>query len=128
MSLRSPLGKVIGLGTARDGASHWWSQRVTAVALLVLTVWFASALLRMPDFSYSVVTTWIGKPLNAILMSLLVGTMAWHSQLGVQVVVEDYVTGKGLKIATMLALNFLHVAFAVAGVFAVLRIAFGTAA
>jgi succinate dehydrogenase / fumarate reductase membrane anchor subunit len=94
----------------------------------VLTVWFASALLSMPDFSYPVVTTWIGKPLNAILMSLLVGTMAWHSQLGVQVVVEDYVTGKGLKIATMLVLNFLHVAFAVAGVFAVLRIAFGTAA
>jgi succinate dehydrogenase membrane anchor subunit len=128
MSLRSPLGKVIGLGTAKEGASHWWSQRVTAVALIVLTLWFVAALLRLPDFSHAVVTTWIGKPLNAVMLSLLVGTMAWHSQLGVQVVVEDYVTGKGLKIVTMLVLNFLHVAFAVAGVFAVLRIAFGTAA
>ena len=128
MSLRSPLGKVLGLGTAKEGASHWWSQRVTAVALLVLTLWFVSALLRLQDFSYPVVAAWIGKPLNAVLLSLLVGTMAWHSQLGVQVVVEDYVTGKALKIVTMLLLNFIHIALAVAGVFAVLRIAFGTPA
>ena len=125
MSLRSPLGKVIGLGTAKGGASHWWNQRVTAVALLVLTVWFASALLRMPDFSYPVVTTWIGKPLNAILMSLLVGTMAWHSQLGVQVVVEDYVTGKGLKIAAIIANTFFAVAVAAVTVFAILKLSLG---
>jgi len=128
MSLRSPLRKVLGLGTAREGASHWWSQRVTAVALLVLTLWFACSLLRLQDFGYPVVAAWIGKPLNAVLLVLLVSTMAWHSQLGVQVVVEDYVTGKGTKIVTMLLLNFIHIALAVAGVFAVLRIAFGTPA
>ncbi|HEY4365933.1 MAG TPA: succinate dehydrogenase, hydrophobic membrane anchor protein [Steroidobacteraceae bacterium] len=128
MSLRSPLGKVLGLGTAKDGASHWWSQRVTAVALVVLTLWFVAALVRLHDFSYSAVTAWIGKPFNAVLLSLLVGTMAYHSQLGVQVVVEDYVTDKGWKIATMLLLNFIHIALAVLGVFAVLRIAFGVAA
>lgn len=127
MSLRSPLGKVLGLGSAKEGASHWWSQRVTAVALVVLTLWFVTALLRLHDFSYAVVTAWIGKPLNAVLLSLLVGTMAYHSQLGVQVVVEDYVTDKGWKIATMLLLNFIHIAVAVLGVFAVLRIAFGVA-
>lgn len=128
MSLRSPLRRVQGLGTAKEGASHWWSQRVTAVALLLLTLWFAASLLRFPGFSHAMVTAWIGKPVNAVLLCLLVGTMSWHSMLGVQVVVEDYVTAKGSKVVTLLLLNFIHTALAVLGVFAILRIAFGTAA
>jgi succinate dehydrogenase / fumarate reductase membrane anchor subunit len=128
MSLRSPIGRVLGLGTAKEGAGHWWSQRVTAMALLVLTLWFVASLLRFPDFSHELVTAWIGKPLNAVLLSLLVGTTAYHSQLGVQVVVEDYVPGKPLKITLLLLLNFLHAALAALGIFAVLRIAFGVAA
>jgi succinate dehydrogenase / fumarate reductase, membrane anchor subunit len=125
MSLRSPIGRVLGLGAAKEGVAHWWSQRVTSVALVVLGLWFAASLLRMPTFSHELVLTWIGAPLNAVLLLLLVGTLVYHSQLGVQVVVEDYVHHHGLKIATMLVLTFAHVLLAALAIFAVLRIAFG---
>ncbi|HJY36508.1 MAG TPA: succinate dehydrogenase, hydrophobic membrane anchor protein [Steroidobacteraceae bacterium] len=125
MSLRSPIGRVTGLGTAKEGAGHWWSQRVTSVALLLLGLWFVASLLRMPNFGYELVTTWIAMPLNAVLLLLLIGTLVYHSQLGVQVVVEDYVHHHGLKIATMLLLTFAHVVVAALAIFAVLRIAFG---
>jgi len=125
MSLRSPISRVTGLGTAKDGVGHWWSQRVTSVALLLLGLWFVASLLRMPSLGYELVTTWIAMPLNAVLLLLLIGTLVYHSQLGVQVVVEDYVHHHGLKIATMLLLTFAHVLVAALAIFAVLRIAFG---
>jgi succinate dehydrogenase / fumarate reductase, membrane anchor subunit len=127
MSLRSPIGRVLGLGAAKEGVSHWWSQRVTSVALLLLGLWFVSSLLRMPTFEYDFIVAWIAMPLNAVLLLLLTGTLVYHSQLGVQVVVEDYVHHHGLKIVTMLLLTFAHVAVAALGIFAVLRIAFGGA-
>lgn len=127
MSLRSPIGRVLGLGSAKEGVSHWWSQRVTAVALVLLALWFASALLRLGDFSHGAVIAWIAMPFNAVLLSLLIGTALYHSHLGVQVVVEDYVVGHGLKVATLLLLTFLHIALAALGIFSVLRIAFGAA-
>ena len=125
MSLRSPISRVTGLGTAKEGLGHWWSQRVTSVALLFLGLWFVASLLRMPTFSHELVTTWIAAPLNSVLLLLLIGTLVYHSLLGVQVVVEDYVHHHGLKIATMLLLTFAHVVVAALAVFAVLRIAFG---
>lgn len=128
MSLRSPVGRVLGLGSAKEGVSHWWSQRVTAVGLVLLGLWFACSLLRLGSFDHGAVVAWIGTPTHAVLLSLLIGTAAYHSQLGVQVVVEDYVSNKGWKIVTMLFVNFLHVALAALGVFSVLRIAFGAAA
>jgi len=128
MSLRSPMSRVLGLGAAKDGVGHWWSQRVTSVALVILGLWFVSALLRLGAFDFATVTAWIAKPVNAVLLILLVGTAVYHSQLGVQVVVEDYVASKGAKVVTMLALNFLHVALAALGIFAILRIAFGAGA
>jgi succinate dehydrogenase / fumarate reductase membrane anchor subunit len=127
MSLRSPIGRVLGLGAAKEGFSHWWLQRVTSVALVLLGLWFVSALLRMPTFEYDFVVAWIAIPFNAVLLLLLIGTLVYHSQLGVQVVVEDYVHHHGLKIATMLLLTFAHVAVAALASFAVLRIAFGGA-
>ena len=127
MSLRSPIGRVLGLGTAKEGFSHWWLQRVTSVALVLLGLWFVSALLRMPTFQYEFVVAWIALPLNTVLLLLLIGTLVYHSQLGVQVVVEDYVHHHGLKIATMMLLTFAHVAVAALAIFAVLRIAFGGA-
>jgi succinate dehydrogenase / fumarate reductase membrane anchor subunit len=127
MSMRSPIGRVLGLGAAKEGVSHWWAQRVTSVALVLLGLWFVSALLRMPTFSHGFVVAWIAVPLNSVLLLLLIGTTVYHSQLGVQVVVEDYVTHHGLKIATMLLITFAHVAVAALAIFAVLRIAFGGA-
>jgi succinate dehydrogenase / fumarate reductase membrane anchor subunit len=127
MSLRSPIGRVLGLGAAKEGVSHWWSQRVTSVALVLLCLWFVASLLRMPTSDYDHVVTWIAEPLNAVLLLLLIGTLVYHSLLGVQVVVEDYVHHHGLKIATMMLLTFAHVAVAAVASFAVLRIAFGGA-
>lgn len=127
MSLRSPIGRVLGLGAAKEGFSHWWLQRVTSVALVLLGLWFVTVLLRMPTFQYEFVVAWIAMPLNAVLLLLLIGTLVYHSQLGVQVVVEDYVHHHGLKVATMMLLTFAHVAVAALATFAVLRIAFGGA-
>jgi succinate dehydrogenase / fumarate reductase membrane anchor subunit len=128
MSLRSPIGRVLGLGAAKEGVGHWWSQRMTSVALVILGLWFVAALLRLDGLSYPLVTAWLAQPLNAVLMTLLVATTVYHSKLGVQVVVEDYVTIAGTKIVTMLLLNFLHVALGALGIFAVLKIAFGASA
>ncbi|MGH8175699.1 MAG: succinate dehydrogenase, hydrophobic membrane anchor protein [Steroidobacter sp.] len=127
MSLRSPMSRVLGLGAAKEGPGHWWSQRVTAVALVVLTLWFAAALLRMGTVEYGAVIAWIDDPVTAVLLALLIGALVYHSQLGVQVVIEDYVHG-GAKVVTLLVVNFLHVVAGALGIFAVLRIAFGGAA
>ncbi len=128
MSLRSPVGRVLGLGSAGEGVGHWWTQRVTAVALVLLGLWFVFALIGLPDRSYGTVTVWIASPINAVLLSLLVGTALYHSLLGVQVVVEDYVSSHGVKVVTMLALQFIHFVLGALGLFSVLRIAFGSAA
>jgi succinate dehydrogenase / fumarate reductase membrane anchor subunit len=127
MSLRSPVGRVLGLGSAGEGVGHWWTQRVTSVALVILGLWFVFSLVRLPGVSYEIVTQWIASPLNAVLLSLLVGTAVYHSLLGVQVVVEDYVSNHGTKIVTMLVLQFIHILLGALGIFSVLRIAFGSA-
>jgi len=128
MSLRSPVGRALGLGSAGEGVGHWWTQRVTSIALVLLGLWFVFSLVRMPDLSYVSVTAWMASPLTAVLLSLLVGTMVYHSWLGVQVVVEDYVHHHGAKVVTMLLLQFIHIVLAALGIFAVLRTAFGSVA
>ncbi len=123
MSLRTPLGKVLGRGSAGDGTSHWWVQRVTAIALIPLTLWFVVSLLGKPLHDYAAMVEWLGRPWVAVLTILLAIALAWHSWLGVQVVVEDYVHGKGAKTFLLLLSTFLHFATAVAAVFAVLILA-----
>lgn len=124
MSLRSPLGKVIGMGAAKSGASHWWSQRVSAVGLVLLAPWFLFSLIALGDLSHATVVAWIASPVNTVLLSLLVATLCYHAQLGLQVVVEDYVAQKGPRMAVMLVVNFGLVLLAVTGVLSILRIAF----
>ena len=128
MSLRSPLGRVLGFGSAKDGTEHWWLQRLTAVALLLLGCWFLVALLSIPGFARPDVLGWVADPWNSVLLVLLSSTLAWHSSLGVQVVIEDYVHGPFLKVLSLMLNRFVHVFVAIASVFAVLRIAFGAAA
>jgi len=128
MSLRSPLGRVLGLGSARGGSSHWYAQRVTAVALVLLALWFIVSLASLADASYEQVTGWLRWPLNSALALLLVVVAAWHAVLGLQVVVEDYVADKGKRLLVLIAIKFAFVVAAVVGVLAVLRIAFGVAA
>jgi succinate dehydrogenase / fumarate reductase membrane anchor subunit len=123
MSLRSPLGRVLGRGSAGEGVGHWWVQRVTAVALVPLTSWFAWSLLGLQLQSYDDVRGWLGQPWVAVLTILLVLTLAWHSKLGMQVIVEDYVHGKAAKTTLLLLSTFIHFAAAVAAVFAILLLA-----
>jgi succinate dehydrogenase / fumarate reductase membrane anchor subunit len=123
LSLRTPLGRVRGLGAAGEGVGHWWLQRVTAVALVPLTAWFAISLLTLPLQSFDAVREWLGRPWVAVCTILLVLTLALHAKLGVQVIIEDYVHGKGAKTALLLLSTFVHVAAAVAAVFAILAMA-----
>ena len=125
MSLRSPLGRVLGYGSAKEGTDHWWLQRVTAVALAVLGVWFLISTAFIDGFDQASVRTWVAAPWNSVLLILLGLTLAYHSKLGLQVVIEDYVHGPFLKVVSLLANKFFHVVVATAATFAVLKIAFG---
>jgi succinate dehydrogenase / fumarate reductase membrane anchor subunit len=127
MSLRSPLGRVLGQGAARNGVRHWWQQRLTSIALVPLTVWFAVSLLSLPSFGHGALVAWMSQSWTALLLILLVLIAAWHSQLGVRVVVEDYVHDAGVRTLTLVVIGFAHVLLASAGVFAVLKVAFGAA-
>jgi len=126
MSLMTPLNRVLGLGTGKGAAEHWWLQRTTAVALLPLGLWLAYALLTLPKFDYTSVVAWVREPVTSILLILLVVAAGYHSALGVQVAVEDYVSSKGLRAATLMASTLAHVGLTIAAVFAVLKIAFGS--
>jgi succinate dehydrogenase / fumarate reductase membrane anchor subunit len=123
MSLRSPLGTVLGRGTGGHAVHHWWVQRLTALALLPLTVWLLAGLVRLPLTDFATVTAWISLGWNPVLMSLLVGVLCWHSSLGVQVVLEDYVHTPALQTLLLVLSKFAHVLLAATGVYAVLHIA-----
>jgi succinate dehydrogenase / fumarate reductase membrane anchor subunit len=126
MSLMTPLNRVLGLGTAKGAAEHWWLQRLTAVALIPLGLWLAFALLALPGFDYTTLVAWVQRPTTSILLILMIVAVGYHSSLGVQVVVEDYVTGKAMKAAALMASTLAHVGLTIAAVFAVLKIAFGS--
>ena len=125
MSLRSPLSRVLGSGSAKEGTDHWWHQRLTAVALLILGVSFLISFAGIEDFSQATVAAWVARPSNAILLLLLSVTLAWHSSLGVQVVIEDYIHRPGLKVISLIFNKFIHAVLAVAAVLAVLNVLFG---
>ena len=127
MSLRSPLGKVLGTGSAKEGVHHWWMQRLTSIALVPLTIWFVVSLLSLGSFEHVAVITWMAQSWTALLLVLFILVATWHSQLGVRVVVEDYVHG-GSKTVTLVLITFIHAVVAAAGIFAVLKVAFGGAA
>jgi succinate dehydrogenase / fumarate reductase membrane anchor subunit len=120
------LGRVLGLGSAKQGAHHWWLQRVSSVALVPLSIWFVLSLASLPLGDFASVSAWIAASWHAVLLCLFVLCASWHSQQGVQVVIEDYVHGHGLKVAGLMLSNFAHVLVAATGVFAVLKVAFGT--
>jgi succinate dehydrogenase / fumarate reductase membrane anchor subunit len=127
MSLRSPLAMVLGQGSAKEGVHHWWMQRLTSVALVPLTVWFVVSILSLPSLDHATVVAWMGQLWTAVFLVLLVLTAAWHSQLGVRVVVEDYVHGTGMRALTLTLVTFFHVVVAAAGVLAILKVALGGA-
>lgn len=125
MSLRSPLGYVLGHGSAREGVHHWWHLRTTSAALAVLGAWFLFAVLTLPDLGRASVVAWLARPMNAVLMVLFVWTAVWHSALGVQVVVEDYVRTKGPRVLVLVLVRFVHVLLGAAALVSVLKLALG---
>ncbi|WP_207480050.1 succinate dehydrogenase, hydrophobic membrane anchor protein [Arenibaculum pallidiluteum] len=124
-SFRTPLGRVRGLGTANAGTQHWWQERVTSVALVPLTLWFVIAVIGLIGQPWEAVALWLSSPLSAVLAVLFVVVSFYHAALGLQVVIEDYVHSEGAKVALLLAVKFLCVLLGTAGVFSVLKIAFG---
>lgn len=126
MSLESPLGKFLGHGSAKQGTEHWWAQKLTAVALVPLTLWFALTLPGVNVADLAATRAWMAAPANAIPLILLVIAGLYHSLIGLQVVVEDYVHG-ALKVVTLLALQLLHWALAVAAIYSVIVISVGAA-
>ncbi len=125
MSLRSPLGRVLGTGSAGHGSGQWWAQRVSAVALIPLALWFFCSLLALPALDFSAVQSWLALPWNGFLAALMVAVLAYHSYLGTIEVVEDYVHGNAMKLSLLLLLRFAHVLFGAASLYAILRVAFG---
>jgi succinate dehydrogenase / fumarate reductase membrane anchor subunit len=124
MSLRSPLARALGLGAAGDGPAHWWSQRVSAVALALLAVWFLLSAMSLQLGSQPAVAQWLAEPLNTVLMILLTGVLAYHSAIGLQVVIEDYTAG-WVRITSLLLIQFVHFLLAAVAIVAILRVAFG---
>jgi len=123
--LRTPLSRARGLGSARQGVHHWWAQRITAVALIPLVTWFAISLIMLSGADYAVVRAWIGSPVVMVLLTLTIVIGLHHGQLGMQVVIEDYVHSEGLKLALIVLLRFIAVFFGLAAIVAILRIGFG---
>lgn len=125
MSFRTPLKQALGLGASHSGTSQWWLQRVTAVALVPLLIWFIIGLARYSGADYESAHAWLGSPITAVLMILTLATTFYHGALGIQIVLEDYVGDGALRLALIVLVKFAAVAIAAAGIFAVLSIAFG---
>lgn len=126
MSLRTPLGKVRGLGSAKSGAEHFWRQRVTAVANIPLMILFVIVLVSNLGGDHASVAASVGSPLTAILFLLIICSAVYHMYLGMQVIIEDYVHGEALKIACILGNIFFAVVIGLAGAFSILKLSFGS--
>ena len=124
MALRSTLGRVRGLGSAKEGVSHFWHQRITAVALVPLSIWFVCSVIALAGSDYATYHAWIALPGNTTLMILLIGMVFYHGALGAQVVIEDYVHSEGKRLASLILMKLVLLLLGVFSAIAVLRVAF----
>ncbi|TVR81872.1 MAG: succinate dehydrogenase, hydrophobic membrane anchor protein [Rhodospirillales bacterium] len=125
MELRSSLSRARGLGSAKEGVHHWWGQRVTAIALVPLSLWFVVSAIGLMGADLPAFQAWIGSLFNAVLMVVLVAVLFYHAWLGMQVVIEDYVHGEAAKTTSLLIVKFALAVMAVACILAVARLAIG---
>jgi succinate dehydrogenase / fumarate reductase membrane anchor subunit len=124
-SMRTPLGRVRGLGSARSGTEHFWMQRVTAVANVPLSLFVIGLIITTAGSNYAAVKATLGSPLVAIPLILFVLSATWHMRLGMQMIIEDYVPAEGTKVVLLLANTFFSVAVGLGSVFAILKLSFG---
>jgi len=126
MSARPPIARVRGLGAAREGVGHWSRQRLTAIANLLLVLWFVFSAVALAGAGYEEVRAWLAAPVSASLMILLIVSAFYHARLGLQVVVEDYVHHEPARLATLIAIPLVMTALAVIGIVAVLKVSLGS--
>ncbi len=126
MIRRTPLGRVRGLGSAKEGTEHFWAQRLTAIALVPLALWFVASLAVYTGADHATAKAWLAEPFSAVVMVLLVVTGFHHAQLGLQVVIEDYVSTEWIKVLSIIVVKLGALALGVTAIFSVLKIAFGS--
>jgi succinate dehydrogenase / fumarate reductase membrane anchor subunit len=122
MGMRTPLGYVRGLGSTNDGVKHWWMQRLTGIALIPLTLWFLYSAVQLSGATHAEFITWVGTYGNPVLLSVLIVCMFHHGQLGLQVIIEDYISSEGIKIFMLIAIKFTAIIFSASAIFAILRL------
>lgn len=125
MSLQTPLGRVRGLGSAKEGLHHWWSQRLTAIALVPLSLWFIYSLVVVTGADYASAIAWLGNSLNAVLMLMFIFALYFHASLGVQVVIEDYIESEWQKITCLILVKFLAWLAGLSAAISVLKVYLG---
>ncbi len=125
MQLKSPIGQVRGLGSAKDGVSHWKMQRLTAIANVLLVLWFLVSAISLAGAGYEETRLWLSSPVTASLMLLLIVSAFYHTKLGVQVVIEDYVHHEGLKVTALAAVTLTCIALGTACAVAILKTSLG---
>jgi succinate dehydrogenase / fumarate reductase membrane anchor subunit len=124
-NLQSPLGRARGLGSAKEGLHHWWMQRLTALALIPLSIWFVVSLIGLVGASFGEFRAWLGTPINATIMVVFLAVTFHHAQAGMQVVLEDYVASHGLRIASVIAVKFICYGLAALAIVSTLIVTFG---
>jgi len=123
-SLRSPIARARGLGSAKEGVAHWWAQRMTALALIPLGIWFVASVVCLAGADHAAITQWLSAPFTLGALALTLFAAFYHAALGLQVVIEDYIHGKVAKHALIILIQFAAFAFAVSGIIALLMTAF----
>ncbi|HVC55127.1 MAG TPA: succinate dehydrogenase, hydrophobic membrane anchor protein [Stellaceae bacterium] len=123
--MRSPLGRAIGLGSAKEGVAHWWAQRITALALAPLAVWFVIAVIELAGADRVQFVAWLRQPISAAFMVLVLVATFYHGALGMQVVIEDYVDNAAQRLGLVIVMRFAAILLAVLGIVAVLKLSLG---
>jgi len=125
-SLRTPLAKAKGHGSAKEGTDHFWHHRLTAIALIPLVIWFCFSLASLPSMDYLTFSTRLSQPFTAVMMISVVIACFYHASLGLQVILEDYVSQKGIRTGAIIAVKMLCLFLAITGVFSVVKISLGS--
>lgn len=125
MRYRSPLSRARGLGSSKDGLGHWWMQRLTALGLVPLVLWFVISIVSLSGQNHEQVVTWLQSPPHSILLSIFLVIGLYHSNLGLQAVFEDYIQARWLQLGARIAASFAAVLLGFTGVFSLMGLAFG---